>query len=60
LQAFILLPQGDPDCWIFIQGLSWLQPSLAASPTFLAEMEESIPHISVQARGKAWVWLYKR
>jgi len=56
----MLLPQGDPDCWIFIQGLSWLQPSLAASPTFLAEMEESIPHISVQAHGKAWVWLYKR
>uniref|UniRef100_A0A1V1FQN1 Putative cysteine-rich protein 5 n=1 Tax=Reticulitermes speratus TaxID=60591 RepID=A0A1V1FQN1_9NEOP len=50
---------GDPDCWIFIQGLSWLQPSLAASPTFLAEMEESIPHVSIQASGKAWVWLYK-
>ncbi|XP_021932612.1 run domain Beclin-1-interacting and cysteine-rich domain-containing protein isoform X2 [Zootermopsis nevadensis] len=50
---------GDPDSWIFIQGLSWLQPTLAVSPTFLAEMEESIPHLPQHASGKAWMWLYK-
>ncbi|XP_023704978.1 run domain Beclin-1-interacting and cysteine-rich domain-containing protein isoform X3 [Cryptotermes secundus] len=50
---------GDPDCWIFIQGLSWLQPSLAVSPTFLAELEESIPHVPQHASGKAWGWLYR-
>lgn len=60
MQPFILFLQGDPDSWIFIQGLSWLQPTLAVSPTFLAEMEESIPHLPQHASGKAWMWLYKR
>ncbi|PSN54788.1 hypothetical protein C0J52_01979 [Blattella germanica] len=50
---------GDPDLWIFIQGLSWLNPTLAVSPTFLVELEENIPQIPEQEKGKAWVWLYR-
>ncbi|XP_046676847.1 run domain Beclin-1-interacting and cysteine-rich domain-containing protein isoform X2 [Homalodisca vitripennis] len=41
---------GEPDCWVFIQGLSWLQPSLAASPTFVSESG---------GRDKAATWIYK-
>uniref|UniRef100_A0A1B6MUK7 RUN domain-containing protein n=1 Tax=Graphocephala atropunctata TaxID=36148 RepID=A0A1B6MUK7_9HEMI len=40
----------EPDCWVFIQGLSWLQPTLAASPTFISE---------AGTRDKAATWIYK-
>ncbi|GLH04088.1 Uncharacterized protein GBIM_09869 [Gryllus bimaculatus] len=49
---------GDPDCWVFIQGLSWLQPSLSASPTLLTD-EEGSPNLPPSVSGKALVWLYK-
>ncbi|XP_066992565.2 run domain Beclin-1-interacting and cysteine-rich domain-containing protein [Anabrus simplex] len=50
---------GDPDCWIFIQGLSWLKPSLAVSPTFVAEIEENNHQLPPNVNEKALVWLYK-
>ncbi|XP_015607348.1 run domain Beclin-1-interacting and cysteine-rich domain-containing protein isoform X2 [Cephus cinctus] len=52
-------PLGEPDCWIFIQGLNWLQPSLATSPTtqdcddYLANLPPRI------ASRKDMLWLYK-
>ncbi|KAJ8867204.1 hypothetical protein PR048_030999, partial [Dryococelus australis] len=44
---------GDPDCWVFIQGLSWLRPSLALSPLFSSEVEDS-----QQLEDRASVWLH--
>lgn len=49
---------GEPDCWVFIQGLSWLQPSLAASPTFIGDSFSSSQSAS-QPKDKAKTWLYK-
>ncbi|CAG2059493.1 unnamed protein product, partial [Timema podura] len=48
---------GEPDCLVFIQGLNWLQPSLAVSPTSLIETD--LPQ-HVEMNDKALVWLYKR
>ncbi|XP_063236877.1 run domain Beclin-1-interacting and cysteine-rich domain-containing protein isoform X2 [Bacillus rossius redtenbacheri] len=42
---------GDPDCWVFIQGLSWLRPPLAASPVFGGEGLQ-------QREDKACAWLH--
>lgn len=50
--------EGDPDCWVFIQGLSWLQPSLSASPSLLSD-EEYSQNLPPSVNGKALVWLYK-
>ncbi|RZF40378.1 hypothetical protein LSTR_LSTR008808 [Laodelphax striatellus] len=50
--------EGEPDCWIFIQGLSWLQPSLAASPTFIGNFENA-PHSPGGRPNKAKLWLLK-
>ncbi|XP_054282371.1 run domain Beclin-1-interacting and cysteine-rich domain-containing protein-like isoform X2 [Macrosteles quadrilineatus] len=47
-----LSQQGEPDVWIFIQGLSWLQPTLAASPTFVLDTAKGV-------KDKAANWLYK-
>ncbi|XP_075214708.1 run domain Beclin-1-interacting and cysteine-rich domain-containing protein rubicon [Lycorma delicatula] len=49
---------GEPDCWVFIQGLSWLQPSLAASPTFIGD-SNTTPHSPNRPKDKAKAWLYK-
>lgn len=52
--------KGEPDCWIFIQGLNWLQPSLATSPTMrdCDEYHENLP--SRITSHKDILWLYKR
>ncbi|OXU29786.1 hypothetical protein TSAR_006955 [Trichomalopsis sarcophagae] len=51
--------QGEPDCWIFIQGLNWLQPSLATSPTMrdCDEYHVNLPNRIVSH--KDILWLYK-
>uniref|UniRef100_A0A023F0V8 RUN domain-containing protein n=1 Tax=Triatoma infestans TaxID=30076 RepID=A0A023F0V8_TRIIF len=45
---------GEEDCWIFIEGLSWLQPALATSPTPICP--NSPP--SHQHTDKAMIWLH--
>uniref|UniRef100_A0A1B6CXH4 RUN domain-containing protein n=1 Tax=Clastoptera arizonana TaxID=38151 RepID=A0A1B6CXH4_9HEMI len=47
--------EGEPDCWIFIQGLCWLQPTLAASPTLISGVEAP----SRILHNKAMLWLYR-
>ena len=60
INLFVLF-QGEPDCWVFIQGLSWLAPSLAQnSPSFLNDLEESLPQLPPSMNSKAMIWLYKR
>ncbi|XP_073995162.1 run domain Beclin-1-interacting and cysteine-rich domain-containing protein rubicon [Rhodnius prolixus] len=45
---------GEEDCWIFIEGLSWLQPALASSPTPVCpNSPPSHPHTD-----KAMIWLH--
>lgn len=52
-------PNGEPDCWIFIQGLNWLQPSLATSPV-LSENEDYLCHLPTRITSKKDIlWLYK-
>ncbi|XP_014203887.1 run domain Beclin-1-interacting and cysteine-rich domain-containing protein [Copidosoma floridanum] len=50
---------GEPDCWIFIQGLNWLQPSLASSPTIrdCDEYHDNLPNRIISH--KYLLWLYK-
>jgi hypothetical protein len=52
--------QGEADCWSFIQGLNWLQPSLATSPTIrdCDEYHANLPSRIVSH--KDTLWLYKR
>ncbi|KAG7207686.1 hypothetical protein KM043_009305 [Ampulex compressa] len=55
----IFNPNGEPDCWIFIQGLNWLQPSLAMSPT-IADSEDYLCNLPPRIKsGKDMLWLYK-
>ncbi|XP_078046287.1 run domain Beclin-1-interacting and cysteine-rich domain-containing protein rubicon isoform X1 [Augochlora pura] len=50
---------GEPDCWIFIQGLNWLQPSLAASPV-LSEVKDYLLNLPARITSqKDMLWLYK-
>ncbi|XP_011505731.1 PREDICTED: run domain Beclin-1 interacting and cysteine-rich containing protein [Ceratosolen solmsi marchali] len=51
--------QGEPDCWSFIQGLNWLQPSLATSPTIrdCDEYHANLPNRIISH--KDILWLYK-
>ncbi|RLU20784.1 hypothetical protein DMN91_007398 [Ooceraea biroi] len=50
---------GEPDCWIFIQGLNWLQPSLATSPV-LSENEDYLCNLPARITSKKdMLWLYK-
>nr|XP_031849906.1 run domain Beclin-1-interacting and cysteine-rich domain-containing protein isoform X2 [Nomia melanderi] len=50
---------GEPDCWIFIQGLNWLQPSLAVSPV-LSEVEDYLSNLPARITSqKDMLWLYK-
>ncbi|XP_076671561.1 run domain Beclin-1-interacting and cysteine-rich domain-containing protein rubicon isoform X1 [Andrena cerasifolii] len=50
---------GEPDCWIFIQGLNWLQPSLAISPV-LSEIEDYLSNLPARITSqKDMLWLYK-
>ncbi|XP_070158567.1 run domain Beclin-1-interacting and cysteine-rich domain-containing protein [Polyergus mexicanus] len=50
---------GEPDCWIFIQGLNWLQPSLATSPV-LSENEDYLCNLPAEITSKKdMLWLYK-
>ncbi|KAH0945662.1 hypothetical protein HN011_007087 [Eciton burchellii] len=52
-------PNGEPDCWIFIQGLNWLQPSLATSP-MLSENEDYLCNLPTRITSKKdMLWLYK-
>ncbi|KAL6254653.1 hypothetical protein P5V15_013959 [Pogonomyrmex californicus] len=52
-------PNGEPDCWIFIQGLNWLQPSLATSP-ILSENEDYLCNLPARITSKKdMLWLYK-
>ncbi|XP_011877709.1 PREDICTED: run domain Beclin-1 interacting and cysteine-rich containing protein [Vollenhovia emeryi] len=52
-------PNGEPDCWIFIQGLNWLQPSLATSPVLL-ENEDYLCNLPSRITSKKdMLWLYK-
>lgn len=52
--------KGEPDCWIFIQGLNWLQPSLATSPILL-ENEDYLCNLPARITSKKdMLWLYKR
>ncbi|KYN15839.1 PREDICTED: run domain Beclin-1-interacting and cysteine-rich domain-containing protein [Trachymyrmex cornetzi] len=47
----IFEPNGEPDCWIFIQGLNWLQPSLATSP-ILSENEDYLCNLPARITSK--------
>ncbi|KZC13033.1 PREDICTED: run domain Beclin-1-interacting and cysteine-rich domain-containing protein [Dufourea novaeangliae] len=50
---------GEPDCWIFIQGLNWLQPSLAVSPV-LSEVEDYLSNLPARITSQNdMLWLYK-
>ncbi|KAK2580933.1 hypothetical protein KPH14_006000 [Odynerus spinipes] len=50
---------GEPDCWIFIQGLNWLQPSLAVSP-IISENEDYLSNLPAKiVSRKDMLWLYK-
>ncbi|KAL7296016.1 hypothetical protein TKK_0010571 [Trichogramma kaykai] len=50
---------GEPDCWTFIQGLNWLQPSLASSPSIggCDEYHANLPSRIISR--KDTLWLYK-
>lgn len=51
-------PTGEPDCWIFIQGLNWLQPSLATSP-IIRECDDYFTNLPNRiASRKDMLWLY--
>lgn len=50
---------GEPDCWIFIQALNWLQPSLTVSP-LVSENEDYLCNLPAKtASRKDMLWLYK-
>ncbi|XP_034175276.1 run domain Beclin-1-interacting and cysteine-rich domain-containing protein rubicon isoform X2 [Osmia lignaria lignaria] len=50
---------GEPDCWIFIQGLNWLQPSLAISPV-PTESQDYFSNLPTRIISqKDMLWLYK-
>ncbi|XP_014615153.1 PREDICTED: run domain Beclin-1 interacting and cysteine-rich containing protein [Polistes canadensis] len=50
---------GEPDCWIFIQGLNWLQPSLVSSP-IISECEDYFSNLPTKIISrKDMLWLYK-
>lgn len=50
---------GEPDCWIFIQGLNWLQPSVALSPV-VPETEDYLSNLPTRiVSHKDMLWLYK-
>ncbi|XP_017876260.1 run domain Beclin-1-interacting and cysteine-rich domain-containing protein [Ceratina calcarata] len=50
---------GEPDCWVFIQGLNWLQPSLALSPV-VSETEDYLSNLPARITShKDMLWLYK-
>ncbi|XP_066589438.1 run domain Beclin-1-interacting and cysteine-rich domain-containing protein isoform X2 [Prorops nasuta] len=49
---------GEPDCWAFIQGLNWLQPSLTSSST-ISEREDYFANIPSRiTERKDLLWLY--
>ncbi|XP_014248019.1 run domain Beclin-1-interacting and cysteine-rich domain-containing protein [Cimex lectularius] len=50
----IFKQNGEEDCWLFIQGLNWLQPSLATSPTPVSPNSPP-PHPHTD---KAMIWLH--
>ncbi|KAJ1519867.1 hypothetical protein ONE63_004109 [Megalurothrips usitatus] len=51
---------GEPDLWVFINGLSWLQPNLATSPTLVLESYKESSHVPQHIiSDKALTWLYK-
>ncbi|OAD58627.1 Run domain Beclin-1 interacting and cystein-rich containing protein, partial [Eufriesea mexicana] len=53
------LHNGEPDCWIFIQGLNWLQPSVALSPV-VYETEDYLSNLPTRIIShKDMLWLYK-
>ncbi|KAF3426723.1 hypothetical protein E2986_04488 [Frieseomelitta varia] len=53
------LHNGEPDCWIFIQGLNWLQPSAALSPV-VSETEDYLSNLPTRIIShKDMLWLYK-
>ncbi|KAL1124264.1 hypothetical protein AAG570_002034 [Ranatra chinensis] len=45
---------GEEDCWIFIEGLNWIQPSLATFPTPV-NIASPPPH---QHTDRAMIWLH--
>ncbi|XP_012339895.1 run domain Beclin-1-interacting and cysteine-rich domain-containing protein isoform X2 [Apis florea] len=50
---------GEPDCWIFIQGLNWLQPSVALSP-IVSDTEDYLSNLPTRIIAhKDMLWLYK-
>ncbi|XP_035739254.1 run domain Beclin-1-interacting and cysteine-rich domain-containing protein-like isoform X2 [Vespa mandarinia] len=50
---------GEPDCWTFIQGLNWLQPSLVLSP-IVSENEDYFSNLPAKIISqKDMLWLYK-
>ncbi|KAK3925173.1 Run domain Beclin-1-interacting and cysteine-rich domain-containing protein [Frankliniella fusca] len=52
--------EGEPDLWVFINGLSWLQPNLATSPTLVLESYKESSHVPPHIiSDKALTWLYK-
>ncbi|XP_034230440.1 run domain Beclin-1-interacting and cysteine-rich domain-containing protein isoform X2 [Thrips palmi] len=56
----VLSPDGEPDLWVFINGLSWLQPNLATSPTLVLESYKESSHVPQHIiKDRALTWLYK-
>ncbi|XKL68141.1 hypothetical protein PGB90_003632 [Kerria lacca] len=53
-----LKDNGEPDFWVFVQGLCWLQPTLAASPLFLGNPSVSV-RSPLKKTDKAIAWLHK-
>ncbi|XP_058795536.1 run domain Beclin-1-interacting and cysteine-rich domain-containing protein isoform X2 [Phymastichus coffea] len=51
--------KGEPDFWTFIQGLNWLQPSLATSPTIRDCDDYHANLCSRIVSHKDILWLYK-
>lgn len=50
---------GEPDCWIFIQGLNWLQPSLAMS-SVVTEIGDYLSNLPSRITSQEdMLWLYK-
>ncbi|XP_043284553.1 run domain Beclin-1-interacting and cysteine-rich domain-containing protein [Venturia canescens] len=52
-------PLGEPDCWVFIQGLSWLQPSLAISPSAV-QTDDYLLNLPARITSRRdLLWMYK-
>ncbi|XP_012262879.2 run domain Beclin-1-interacting and cysteine-rich domain-containing protein isoform X1 [Athalia rosae] len=50
---------GEPDCWVFIRGLNWLEPSLAISPS-VHESDDYLSNLPTRIGSrKDSLWLYK-